>query len=79
MAPRKEREKMRRLFFLSVILLAGCQNVLGPFRREPQRPDNPALSIGEQERLGRGQLALPEDYSKLTPPAYVDRPGPNGR
>ena len=53
---------MRRLFVLSVLLAAGCGNVVGPFaRREPERVDDPRLSIPEQERRGRVRLAFPDE------------------
>jgi hypothetical protein len=71
---------MHRIILIGILLIAGCQNVTGPFQhREPQRVDDPLLSIGEQKRLGRDRLAIPEDSAGVTPPAYVDRPGPHGR
>jgi hypothetical protein len=71
---------MRRLFCLGVLCLAGCQNVIGPFgHRDPQRVDDPLLTIGEQQRRGRDRLALPEESTSIAPPTYADRPGLNGR
>lgn len=53
---------MRRLFLLGLLLLAGCQNIAGPFRRGPvDRPDSPRYSIAEQERRGRAGWALPDE------------------
>ena len=53
---------MRRLFLLGLLLLTGCQNVAGPFRRSTaDRPDSPAFSIAEQERRGRAGWALPDE------------------
>ena len=70
---------MRRLLLVGILLVCGCQNIAGPFQhREPARVDDPLLSISEQKRLGRDRLAIPEDTS-ISPPAYVDRPGPTGR
>lgn len=70
---------MRRLYLVSVLLLAGCQNVLGPFGdRKPERVDDPLLSISEQQRRGRDRLALP-DESVLAPPTGVTSPGPHSR
>ena len=71
---------MRRLIVVGVLLLAGCRSVVGPFEhRDPQRVDDPLLSIGEQERRSRDRLALPEWSSKVAPPTYADPPGPSGR
>jgi len=53
---------MRRLLLLGLLLLAGCQNIAGPFRRSTvDRPDNPNYSIAEQERRGRAGWALPDE------------------
>jgi hypothetical protein len=53
---------MRRLFWTSALLfVAGCGNVIGPFaHREPERVDDPRLSVPEQERRGRARLAFPD-------------------
>ena len=77
---RKETEKMRRVLQLGILLLAGCQTTVGPFApRQPQRVDDPLLSISEQQQRGRDRLALPEDDRNVAPRTYMDRPGPNGR
>jgi hypothetical protein len=69
---------MHRLLLASLMLVAGCQNIVGPFaRRDPQRVDDPLLSIGEQQRRGRDRLALPEESPKLSPPTAA-RPGAAG-
>ena len=76
----EEAEKMRRLLLLGVLCVAGCQNVLGPFaHRDPQRVDDPLLTIGEQERRGRDRLALPEESTRIAPSTDLDRPGIYGR
>ena len=54
---------MRRCLLLVVLLLAGCDNLIGPFRRTKTRVDDPRLSIPEQEKLGRQNLALPEEHN----------------
>jgi hypothetical protein len=66
------------------LLLAGCQNVVGPFEhRDPIRVDDPLLPIPEQERRGRSELPLPDEspnkLENLAPRTYIDRPGPHGR
>jgi hypothetical protein len=77
---------MRRFFLIGVLALAGCQNIVGPFQhREPQRVDDPLISINEQERRGRDRLAVPEDKAlgnptfNVAPLTYIDRPGPHDR
>jgi hypothetical protein len=70
---------MRRLCLLSVVLLAGCRSVIGPFAaRPPERVDDPHLTIAEQQQRGRERLALP-DNSYLLPRTYTDLPGPHDR
>jgi hypothetical protein len=60
---------MSRLCLLSILLLAGCQSIIGPRERRdnPQQVDDPRLSIQEQERRGRDRLALPESSGDLVP------------
>jgi hypothetical protein len=66
---------MRRLCFLVVVLLAGCQNVTGPFeQRKTVRVDDPGLSLSEQQRLGRSRLAYPEASLQAAPPSGVITP-----
>jgi len=60
---------MRRLALVGLVLLAGCQNVVGPLQsRSPMRVDDPRLPTYEQERRERDRLALP-DSSPLVAPA----------
>lgn len=68
---------MRRLFLLLSLLLGGCANLIGPFQpREPVRVDDPRLTIGEQERLGRSYLPLPVESQAVAPtPQGLERPG----
>ena len=53
---------MRRLCLLGFVILAGCQNLVGPFTRTDtgSRADDPYYSIGEQENRGRSRFALPD-------------------
>jgi hypothetical protein len=72
---RKEADKMRKLLLVGVLVLAGCQNVAGPFAaRPPQRVDDPHLSIPEQQYRGRDRLALPDETSGA-PPSGASIPG----
>ena len=52
---------MRHLLLCGLLVLAGCQNVVGPLGREPVRVDDPRLPIPEQERRGRAYLSLPNE------------------
>ena len=72
---------MRWILYLSVMLLAGCQNVVGPRERRADtlRVDDPRLTIEEQRQLGRDRLALPETSKTLIPRDYSDFAGPYTR
>ncbi len=72
---------MHRLLPLGALLLiAGCQNVVGPFGcRNCAHPDDPLLTIGEQQRRGRSCLALPENSPKVVPQIPVAGPDAAGR
>jgi hypothetical protein len=70
---------MYRLMLAGLLLVAGCQNILGPFQpRDPKRVDNPNLSISEQESLGRNRYAFPQSSPNIAPPMLIDRPDPQG-
>jgi hypothetical protein len=58
---------MRNLFLCSVLVLAGCQNIVGPAQPRTVRVDDPRLPVPEQEFRGRSYLALP-DQSYLAGP-----------
>jgi hypothetical protein len=74
-----ETEKMRKLYVIGFLLLAGCQNVVGPFEhRKPERVDDPLFSISEQQRRGRDRLALPDETGLAPRPGLVTR-DPSGR
>jgi hypothetical protein len=71
---------MRRLLLLGILLLAGCQNVQGPFQaRRPERVDDPLLTINEQQRRGRDRLALPVESPTVAPNTDLHPPGLTGR
>ena len=65
---------MRDILVLGILLLvAGCQNIDGPFRGDSMRVDDPCYTIGEQQRWGRAKLSLPESSWNLPP--GQNRPG----
>jgi hypothetical protein len=68
---------MRRIL-VGVLLLVGCQGITGPRERRanPERVDDPRLSIPQQEQRGRDRLALPEP--KIAPPTYDEPPSVKG-
>ncbi len=71
---------MRRLIVLGLLLLVGCRSVVGPFQhRDPQRVDDPRLTVDEQERRGRDRLALPDPSRNSGPETFVNPPTVNGR
>jgi hypothetical protein len=69
---------MRRWMLLGMLLLAGCQNTIGPLaNRSRAKPDDPLFSIQEQQRRGRDRYSLPDEAAG--PRTGVDRYGPTGR
>jgi hypothetical protein len=67
---------MRRHILVVAILLAGCNNVIGPFEHRPvERVDDPRLSIAEQQREARARLPLPIESPQVAPPSGVEPPG----
>jgi hypothetical protein len=59
---------MRKVLLLGVLALSGCQGVIGPFGRSPQKVDDPRLSIAEQMRNGRDRLAYPDEAPSVEAP-----------
>ena len=73
---------MCRTVLLGVLLLlTGCQGVVGPRQRrcQPEVADDPRLSIREQEARGRELLALPEQSWNVAPRTFAEQPGYHGR
>jgi hypothetical protein len=68
---------MRRWIFLGLLLLAGCQNTIGPLENyERSRPDQPYYSISQQEYLGRDRYPWPQDNFSTGPKTGVNNYGP---
>lgn len=56
------------LIALLILTSAGCRTTLGPRQvRQLPRPDDPSVSIEEQERRGRARLSIPQDNVNLLP------------
>jgi hypothetical protein len=67
---------MRKLMAIGLLLLAGCQNVAGPFVDRPGgRVDDPRISLDEQKSRARDRLSMPDDYSGLAPKSGGAIPG----
>ncbi len=71
---------MRRLMPVCVLLVAGCQTVNGPRKRDSNQPvDNPCLTVEEQMRRGRDRLAFPDPSPAVGPRTYAEVPNALGR
>lgn len=71
----------RWIIGLSLMALMGCQNLIGPRERrfDPVKVDPPFLSVEEQERLARDQLAVPEQSPEIGPRTDAGLPQIYGR
>jgi hypothetical protein len=67
---------MRKLILVGVLVVAGCQGVVGPFdRARMQAPvDDPRLPISEQMRNGRDRLAYPDQLPTVEAPRTALEP-----
>jgi len=71
---------MRRMMLLGLLLLAGCQNTIGPLANAQRgRPDDPYYSIAEQKRFGRDRYSTPDDANFAGPKTGIETYGPTGR
>lgn len=61
---------MRRMLAIGLLMLAGCQGVVGPFQRARMKDpvDDPSLTLSEQERKARDRLAYPDNPPSLEAP-----------
>jgi hypothetical protein len=76
---------MGRLLRVGILLLAGCQSVVGPLRRPDERVDDPYRddprfrpTVPEQFRRERDQIAFP-DGSNTLPRTGAEIPNAFGR
>ena len=71
---------MRRMMLFGVLILAGCQNTIGPLaNRNRERPDQAQYDIEEQKRRGRDRYSLPDDSPLIGPRTGISNYGPTGR
>jgi hypothetical protein len=70
---------MRR-FLVGLLLLAGCQGVVGPFQRTciTEPIDDCRLTIDEQKQRERERLALPDVSQAVGPRTYSGNPNYRG-
>jgi hypothetical protein len=71
---------MRKLLAAGLLVLAGCQGVVGPFQRAQLRDpvNDPSLTLGEQAKKSRDRLAYPEDLPTVeAPKTALDLPETN--
>jgi hypothetical protein len=68
---------MRYILIASILLiLAGCQNVVGPFRSpSPNRVLDSGYPAFEPQRSSRGKPALPDESPWTAPPTGIPSPG----
>lgn len=71
---------MRRLLFVGLAALVGCQGVVGPFQRARNTSpiDAPGLTIEEQKERERAALALPDASPAVGPRTYAGNPNYKG-
>jgi len=79
--PAEGAEKMRGLLLAGLLVLTGCQGVVGPLQRQciTDPIDNPCLTPDEQQMRVRDRLALPEASPAIGPRTYADNPAIRGR
>jgi len=72
---------MRRLLRVGILLLAGCQSVVGPAKRgfSTDSVDQPRYNTGEQMRRARDQLAFPDVSNSVGPRTGAEIPNATGR
>jgi hypothetical protein len=71
---------MRRILMVGLLLLAGCQGLVGPRQRRdnPQPVDVPGLPMNEQQRRVRELLAVPQPSPTIGPRTYMEQPSERG-
>jgi hypothetical protein len=70
---------MRKLMLAGILVLTGCQGVVGPFQRARMKDpvDDPRLTINEQQQKARERLAYPEDVPGAEAPRTMEPPDTN--
>lgn len=65
---------MRRALFVGLVLIVGCQGVVGPARRTclPDEVDDPRFTIDEQKYRARDRIGLPDGSNAVGPRTDAD-------
>lgn len=65
---------MRRLILCGLLVLAGCEGVIGPRQRacQPSSINAPCLSPDEQNARLRDQVAVPLNSPTIGPRTYAE-------
>ena len=65
---------MRRLMLCGLLVLAGCEGVIGPRQRAclPGKIDEPWLSLDEQNARMRDRVAVPLNSPTIGPRTYSE-------
>jgi hypothetical protein len=65
---------MRRFFLCGLLVLAGCEGVVGPRQRSclPGNIDDPCLTPDEQKARMRDRLAVPLNSPAIGPRTYAE-------
>jgi hypothetical protein len=71
---------MQRLFLAGLLVLAGCQGMVGPAQRRciTDPIDDPRFTADEQKERQRERLPLPEAANAYGPRTYADNPALKG-
>jgi len=61
---------------VGILLLTGCESLIGPRKRSPfpEKVDDPNLTIKQQERRARDQLAYPDGSTAVAPRTFAEVP-----
>ena len=65
---------MRRFILCGLLVLAGCEGVIGPRQRacQPGKIDEPWLSLDEQNARMRDRVAVPLNSPTIGPRTYSE-------
>jgi hypothetical protein len=68
---------MRRLMVLGLLVLAGCQNTVGPLQnRNREKADKPYYNIDQQMERGRDRYPMLDDSPQVGPNTGTSSYGP---
>jgi hypothetical protein len=67
---------MRRFLLVALLLVSGCEGLMGPRRRAmyPEKVDAPCMPIPQQEYKARERLAFPDPSWSRGPRTWAEVP-----